>query len=150
MAKFKKGDRVRRVSGYIGNIDPTHIGGFNIVDQDNCNIPYALNKSGYGGRSVINERDYELATPSPIPDTVTIGGVEYVRKPEPEHVWAWGQWARVKEGNAHYSGQKVFIVGGVDETGHVPFTSPNTVDGKPLDCFEPCMLEYIGTATIPE
>ena len=148
MAKFKKGDRVRRVSGYIGNVDPTRIGGFNIVDQDNCNVPYALNKSGYGGRSVIDERDYELATPSPIPDTVTIGGVEYVRKPEPEHVWAWGQWARVNGG--YCEGLLVFVTGPTKDNGFVPVTYKDCGGKNHTDGFLPCYLTYLGTATIPE
>ena len=144
MAKFKKGDRVRCVKRDYSGERFYEVGEEVVVGFGKECVFY----DATGG--IFYNSHWELATPSPIPDTVTIGGVEYVRKPEPEHVWAWGQWARVKEGNAHYSGQKVFIVGGVDETGRVPFTSPNTVDGKPLDGFDPCMLEYIGTATIPE
>lgn len=145
MAKFKKGDRVRCVSDNSLDIN---VGKVYLVDGYEDGRVYFKDDAGCDRhRSAYR---YELATPSTIPDTVTIGGVEYVRKPEPEHVWAWGQWARVKEGNLHYSGQKVFVVGGVDEYGSVPFTSPNTVDGKPLDGFKPSMLDYISTATIPE
>lgn len=90
MAKFKKGDLVRRVSGHPNDTDMTPIGENNIVDEDFSNIPYGSNKAPEGRYNVIDEDEYELVTPETIPDTVTIGGVEYVRKPEPEHVWAWG------------------------------------------------------------
>ena len=143
MAKFKKGDRVRCVKEDNNGAKTFHVGETVVVSAF---WDYTFHDEN---NNLFWTDRWELATPSPIPDTVTIGGVEYVRKPEPEHVWAWGQWARVKEGNAHYSGQKVFILGGVDETGHVPFTSPDTVDG-PVDGFEPVMLDYLGTATVPE
>ena len=142
MAKFKKGDRVRCVREDDNGEKVFRVGEMVVVSEF-----WNRTFRDEDGNLFWSDR-WELATPSPIPDTVTIGGVEYVRKPEPEHVWAWGQWARVKEGNAHYSGQKVFVVGGVDKYGHVPFTSPNTVGG-PVDGFEPYMLEYLGTVTIP-
>ena len=143
MAKFKKGDRVRCVSDAATDI---HVGKVYLVDGYEDGRVYFKDEAGCDRhRSAYR---YELAT-HPTPDTVTIGGVEYVRKPEREHVWAWGQWARVKEGNAHYSGQIVFILGGVDRHKGVPFTSDNVIDG-PVDWFSPNMLTYISDATIPE
>ena len=150
MAKFKKGDRVRRVSGHPDDGDMTPIGGYNIVDEDFSNIPYGSNNAPKGRYNVINENEYELATPEPIPDTVTIGGVEYIRKPEPEHVWAWGQWARVKGEGVTYDGNIVFITGGIDDSGFVPITCEEAVGEGNSDGVRPKWLTYLGTATIPE
>ena len=143
MAKFKKGDRVRCVNDRAMDI---HVGNIYIVidvfgssidlhDEDGCL------------RSRPEDR-YELATPQPIPETVTIGGVEYVRKPEPDHVWAWGQWARVSKGG--FKGLIVFVTGEVKSDGSVPVTYRDRIRGSNIDGFYRDALTYISTAIIPE
>lgn len=79
MAKFKKGDRVRRVCGEVADCDLTPIGGINIVYEDDSNIPYGLNKSAYGSCSVIDEGEYELAEDEDCENrlTFTVGGQEF-------------------------------------------------------------------------
>ena len=84
-----------------------------------------------------------------IPEKIFYNNVEYVRKPEPEHVWAWGQWARVNGAQPRYEGEYVFIVGALDD-GYVPFTSPKELSGTPVTWIGAEYLTYIGTATIPE
>lgn len=145
MAKFKKGDRVRCVK-------PDDFMGKFFVVGDIANVSEIFSSDDIfqieGGWLMETDR-WELATPSPIPDTVTIGGVEYVRKPEPEHVWAWGQWARVKGAQPRYEGKVVFIVGSVNEE-CVPFVSPEELDGYPCSWIGTEFLTYISDATIPE
>ena len=144
MAKFKKGDRVRCVKPEYSGERLFQIGETIVVheirdytfEDDDGNIFWTYR--------------WELATPEPIPDTVTIGGVEYIRKPEPEHVWAWGQWARVKGEGVTYDGNIVFITGGIDDSGFVPITCEEAVGEGNSDGVRPKWLTYLGTATIPE
>ena len=143
MAKFKKDDLVRCVGDEDTGI---HLGNVYIVDGCSDTIVLFKDEGGFLRRRWAS--DYELATPSPIPDTVTIGGVEYVRKPEPEHVWAWGQWARVNEGCRE--GEKVFVTGPVKDNGYVPVTYKDCDGINHTNGFYPQKLTYIGTATIPE
>lgn len=146
MAKFKKGDRVRCVK-------PDDFMGKFFVVGDIATVSANFSSDDIfqieGGGLMETDR-WELVTPSPIPDTVTIGGVEYVRKPEPEHVWAWGQWARVKGEGVTYDGNIVFITGGIDDSGFVPITCEEAVGEGNSDGVRPKWLTYLGTATIPE
>ena len=146
MAKFKKGDRVRCVSDKSLDIN---VGKVYLVDGYEDGRVYFKDDAGCDRhRSAYR---YELATPSPIPDTVTIGGVEYVRKPEPEHVWAWGQWARVNHCcRDHFNGQTCFVLGGADECGFIPVSLRGKDGKKETDGLVSACLTYLGTATVPE
>ena len=145
MAKFKKGDRVRCVHPDKYGEQKFNVGDTTIVIKTNSiGITFIVEGGG-----IMYEDNWELATPSPIPDTVTIGGVEYIRKPKPEHVWAWGQWARVDYDVYHYGGRVIFVVGGKDRNGDVPFSCNNMILGD-TDSINPQWLTYISTATTPE
>lgn len=141
MAKFKKGDRVRCVRPDYGKDRIYKIGELVTVNECSQSV---FNSDG----SFFFINHWELATP--IPDTVTIGGVEYVRKPEPEHVWAWGQWARVNGVGNYYNGKVCFILGPLDREGWVPVSFISAFGTGNSDKFRPSCLTYICTATIPE
>lgn len=145
MAKFKKGDRVRCVSDVTADV---HIGKVYLVDGYEDGRVYFKDDDGCDRHRSAYRYELATPTPSPIPDTVTIGGVEYVRKPEPEHVWAWGQWARVKEG--FFEGRKVFVTGPIKDNGFVPVTYKDCDGINHTNGFYPAALTYISTATIPE
>lgn len=84
------------------------------------------------------------------PEAITYNGVNYIRKPEPEHVWKFGDWARIKTG-ATYEGNIVFVTGPVSkENGHVPFALDGRTTEYHCDAHYPKFLEYISSATIPE
>lgn len=145
MAKFKKGDRVRCVSDVTADV---HIGKVYLVDGYEDGRVYFKDDAGCDRhRSAYR---YELATPSTIPDTVTIGGVEYVRKPEPEHVWAWGQWARVSSDSEDYDGKVCFVLGPLGKCGWVPVSFIGALGKRNTDGLHPSDLTYLGTAIIPE
>ena len=140
MAKFKNGDVVVCTRPDFGYNQKKYSVGDKVMVQSYANGSIFIAEDGY-----LYADHWELATPSPIPDTVTIGGVEYVRKPEPEHVWAWGQWARVKA-----QGLIVFVTGPVKDNGFVPVTHKCACGHNNTDEYMPDALTYISTATVPE
>ena len=81
-----------------------------------------------------------------IPETISYNGVEYVRKPEREHVWAWGQWARV----VGFEVDIVFVTGPIKYNGFVPVTYKDCGGKNHTDGIRPYHLTYISDATIPE
>ena len=132
MAKFKKGDRVRCVSDVTADV---HIGKVYLVDGYEDGRVYFKDEAGCDRhRSAYR---YELATPSPIPDTVTIGGVEYVRKPD--RVLKYGDWVKT-----HDKKTAGFVLGHNYNKVACAFN-----DGE-ISWYSAHELTYIGTATIPE
>lgn len=140
MAKFKAGDLVQCVKPDYGKDRIYKIG--ELVTVDECS-QLVFRSDG----SFFYNDHWELATPEPIPDTVTIGGVEYVRKPEPKHVWAWGQWARTV---GFREDTIVFVTGPIKSNGFVPVTYKDAIGVNCTDGLQPNQLTYISTATIPE
>ena len=131
MAKFKKGDRVRCVSDVATDV---HIGKVYLVDGYEDGRVYFKDDAGCDRhRSAYR---YELATPSPIPDTVTIGGVEYVRKPERE--FKYGDWVKT-----HDKKTVGFVLGHNYNKVACAFN-----DGE-ISWYSAHELTYISTATIP-
>ena len=144
MAKFKKGDRVRCVKRDNNGEKIFRVGETVVVYESWSSTFY--DEDG----NLLWTDQWELATPSPIPDTVTIGGVEYVRKPEPEHVWAWGQWARVSSDSEDYDGKVCFVLGPLGKCGWVPVSFIGALGKRNTDGLHPSDLTYLGTAIIPE
>lgn len=83
------------------------------------------------------------------PEEITHNGVIYIRKPEPEHIWKFGDWARIKPG-ASYAGSIVFVTGPISKYGSVPFARNGHHSRFHADGHHPENLEYISSATIPE
>lgn len=144
MAKFKKGDRVRCVKEDSNGEKAFHVGETVVVSVFRDNTFYDENSNLFW------TDNWELATPEPIPDTVTIGGVEYVRKPEREHVWAWGQWALVSSDSEDYDGKVCFVLGPLGKDGWVPVSFVGALGERNTDGLHPADLIYISDATIPE
>ena len=142
MAKFKVGDTVVCTKPDMGCNQKKYSIGDKVIIQAYANGTIFRAEDGY-----LYADHWELATPEPIPDTVTIGGVEYVRKPEPEHVWAWGQWARVK--GVRFEGLLVFVTGPIKDNGFVPVTYKDCGGKSHTDGFRPYHLTFLGTADIP-
>lgn len=145
MAKFKKGDRVRFTKDFEYAWLQYRKGDISYVSQTPTGRYVRLDS-----HALVFDAMLELATPSPIPDTVTIGGVEYVRKPKPEHVWAWGQWARVSSGSEDYDGKVGFVLGPIDKNGWVPVSFIGALGERNTDGIHPHDPTYISTTTIPE
>ena len=132
MAKFKKGDRVRCVSDVTADV---HIGKVYLVDGYEDGRVYFKDDAGCDRhRSAYR---YELATPSTIPDTVTIDGVEYVRKPERE--FKYGDWVKT-----HDKKTVGFVLGHNYNKVACAFN-----DGE-ISWYSAHELTYISTATVPE
>ena len=145
MAKFKKGDVVVCTKPDIGYNQKKYSIGDKVIIQAYANGPIFRAEDGY-----LYADHWELAAPEPIPETVTIGGVEYVRKQEPEHVWAWGQWARVGSDSEDYDGKVCFVLGPLGKDGWVPVSFVGALGKRNTDGISPSDLTYLGTATIPE
>lgn len=133
MAKFKEGDRVRcvvpdRYRGQIFGIGDTALV---IEHKPRCAL-FVVEGDG-----IMHEDKWELATPSPIPDTVTIGGVEYVRKPERE--FKYGDWVKT-----HDKKTVGFVLGHNYNKVACAFN-----DGE-ISWYSAHELTYISDATIPE
>ena len=76
------------------------------------------------------------------PETLTINGVEYIRKPEPEHEWKFGDWARHPEYGVVFVGN----VNGPDKLWCVVRDEKCWRSGTYLS---PKDLTYISSASIP-
>ena len=76
------------------------------------------------------------------PETLTINGVEYIRKPEPEHEWKFGDWAKHPEYGVVFVGN----VNGPDEIWCVFRNEKGWRSGTHLS---PKDLTYISSASIP-
>ena len=139
MAKFKKGDLVRCVKPDRYREKNFIVGDIGVVDENYLHAGLFAFEGGY----IMEDSRWELATsspiPFPIPDTVTIGGVEYIRKPEPEHVWKFGDWARHPEYGVG------FVCGKQDECYDVQMAFKN----YRTEWVNTERLTYISTAEIP-
>lgn len=131
MAKFKKGDRVRCVERDYSGERFYEVGEEVVVGFGKEGVFY----DATGG--IFYNSHWELATPSPIPDTVTIGGVEYVRKPERE--FKYGDWVKT-----HDKKTVGFVLGHNYNKVACAFN-----DGE-ISWYSAHELTYLGTATIPE
>ena len=90
MAKFKKGDKAKVLFIDSDDIEKgIQVGDIVTVDENGTTAPYVILSNGK--RYPMRERRMEHYTETP--ETLTINGVEYIRKPEPEHEWKFGDVA---------------------------------------------------------
>ena len=90
MYKFKKGDKAKVLFIDSDDIEKgIQVGDIVTIDEDGTTAPYVILSNGK--RYPMRERRMEHYTETP--ETLTINGVEYIRKPEPEHEWKFGDVA---------------------------------------------------------
>ena len=108
MAKFKKGDKAKVLFIDSDDIEKgIQVGDIVTVDENGTTAPYVILSNGK--RYPMRERRMEHYTETP--ETLTINGVEYIRKPEPAHEWKFGDWAKHPEYGVVFVGN----VNGPDE-----------------------------------
>lgn len=83
------------------------------------------------------------------PEAIMFNGAAYIRKPDPEHVWKFGDWARLRK-DTIYPEEIVFVIGPKDRFGNVPFIFKGNIKKGNYTGTHPRFLEYISSATIPE
>ena len=95
MAKFKVGDRVRKINNEYLKIFP--IGQELFVTGISCIGNYWVGKNLGEETDTAYESDLELIAVTP--KEITLNGVTYVLKeePKPDHEWKFGDWARHPE-----------------------------------------------------
>ena len=90
MAKFKKGQKAKVLFIDSDDIEKgIQVGDIVTVDENGTTAPYVILSNGK--RYPMRERRMEHYTETP--ETLTINGVEYIRKPEPAHEWKFGDVA---------------------------------------------------------
>ena len=147
MTKYKIGDWVKVVCEKhkhqfaIGNI-VTIIG----IDEDCKDTTYyAVDNKNH--KWWITESEITPAS-EPEPE-ITVNGAVYILKPEPEHVWKFGDWARITQPENTYFGQVCFVLGGVDNNGWLPVSFIGAAGRRNTDGVRPNVATYISTAEIP-
>ena len=103
MAKFYVGQKVLVTGSSYYNGSDLDERGSDLIGKI-CKVKYdGYECDGEGGYISVftpDERDWWFVNKSDIqpidetPETLTVNGVEYIRKPEPEHEWKFGDWAR--------------------------------------------------------
>lgn len=143
MAKFKVGDRVRK-------INDDFLGSFSIGEELVVTVMLVISGILYYrvARSIGEETDSAYASDlklvSETPNEITLNGATYVLKEEqkPEHEWKFGDWARHPE-------YGVVFVGNVNCPSELWCIIKDSLGWRSGKHINPNELTYISSAAIP-
>lgn len=130
MAKFKKGDKAKVLFIDFDDVkNGIQVGDIVTVDEDGTTVPYVIRADE--SRTVLMQKQMEHYTETP--ETLTINGVEYIRKPEPSHEWKFGDVAV-------HDVYGVGIVFGVESEYTIVFKEKKTLS---MRCVSPSGLTFL-------
>ena len=137
MAKYKIGNRVRVIACKHGHeFDIGNVVTVLYVGDNKYGASYeCLNENGDSWW--LSESEITPAEPEP---EITVNGAVYILKPEPEHEWKFGDWARDR------SGDLGMVISHEHTNGGVWFLRKGDTSGNFITASS---LTYISTAEIP-
>lgn len=137
MTKYKIGDRVKVVCQEHGHeFDIGSIVTIISFEKEDEDISYCAEDDKHEKWWLSESEIISAAEPAP---EITLNGAVYILKPEPEHVWKFGDWARHPEYGVG------FVCGKQDECYDVQMAFKN----YSTEWVNTERLTYISTAEIP-